>query len=85
MYFLNFGNTLKNKKIIYVIMNEYMRNWSTDTKNLRKNKDKFAVWKLEQLINFGLGKDKIKIDDLRKYWNILEIDPSKKEFLKFFM
>jgi len=66
-------------------MNEYMRNWSTDTKNLRKNKDKFAVWKLEQLINFGLGKDKIKIDDFKKYWNILEIDPSKKEFLKFFM
>jgi len=36
-------------------------------KKLRKDKDKFAVWKLEQLINFGLSKDKIKITDLKKY------------------
>jgi len=37
-----------------------MKNWSTNTKELRKNKDKFAVWKLEHLINFGLGKKKLK-------------------------
>ena len=37
-----------------------MKNWSTNTKKLKQNKDKFAVWKLEQLVNFGLGKEKIQ-------------------------
>ena len=35
-----------------------MKNWSTNTKKLRGNKDKFAIWKLEQMVNFGLGKKK---------------------------
>ena len=36
-----------------------MKNWSTDTKKLSKNQNKFTIWKLEQLINFGLGNEKI--------------------------
>ncbi|MBI4653002.1 hypothetical protein HY750_02005 [Candidatus Kuenenbacteria bacterium] len=36
-----------------------MKNWSINIKELRKNKDRFTVWKLEQLINFGLGKEKM--------------------------
>jgi len=62
-----------------------MRNWSTNTKELRKNKDKFVVWKLEQLINFGLGRKKLKINELRKYWDILDIDPFKRKFLALFI
>ena len=42
-----------------------MKNWSTDTKKLKKNKDKFAIWKLEQLVNFGLGKEKIIRSELK--------------------
>lgn len=62
-----------------------MKNWSTDTKTLRKNKDKFAIWKLEQLINFGLGKEKIKKSELKKYWNVIDIDPFKKRLLSLFL
>ena len=36
-----------------------MKNWSTDTSDLQKNTEKFSAWRLEQLINFGLGKEKI--------------------------
>ncbi len=67
----------KESKICY---NKDMKNWSTDTKKLRKDKDKFAIWKLEQLVNFGLGKKKIKKSELKKYWNIINIDPQKENF-----
>jgi len=62
-----------------------MKNWSTNTKKLRENKEKFAVWKLEQLINFGLGKKKIKKSELKKYWSVIDIDPFKRKFLSLFI
>ena len=62
-----------------------MKNWSTDTKKLRKKKEKFAIWRLEQLVNFGLGKDKIKKSELKKYWNIIDIDLAKRKFLSLFV
>ena len=62
-----------------------MKNWSTDTKKLKKDKDKFAIWKMEQLINLGLGKERIKKSDLRKYWDTLDIDPFKRKFLALFV
>jgi len=62
-----------------------MKNWSTNTKKLRKDKDKFSAWKLEQLVNFGLGKKRIKKSELKKYWNIIDIDPFKRKFLSLFV
>lgn len=62
-----------------------MKNWSTDAKKLKKNKDKFTVWKLEQLINFGLGKKRLSIDELKKYWGVLDIDPHKRKFLSLLL
>lgn len=58
-----------------------MKNWSTNIKKIRENKEKFAIWKLEQLVNFGLGKEKIKKSDINKYWKIIDIDPAKRKFL----
>ncbi|MCX6723648.1 MAG: hypothetical protein NT155_00545 [Candidatus Staskawiczbacteria bacterium] len=62
-----------------------MKNWSTNIKELKKNKDKFAVWKLEQLINFGLGKEKLNLNELKKYWSVINIDPAKRKFLSLFI
>lgn len=58
-----------------------MYNWSTDTKKLKKNKEKYTIWKLEQLVNFGLNGKKISEKELRKYWSRLELDPMKKKYL----
>ena len=58
-----------------------MKNWSTNTKELKKNREEYAIWKLEQLVNFGLGKEKIKKSELKKYWNKIEIDENKRKFL----
>ena len=62
-----------------------MKNWSIDTKKLKENKEEYAIWKLEQLVNFGLGKEKIKKSDLKKYWNRIDIDPHKRKFLSLFI
>ncbi|MBI3442450.1 MAG: hypothetical protein HY007_01675 [Candidatus Sungbacteria bacterium] len=62
-----------------------MKNWSTDISELQKDKEKFSAWRLEQLINFGLGEEKIDLDELRKHWDMLSIDPFKKKFLSLFV
>lgn len=62
-----------------------MKNWSTDISELQKDKEKFSIWRLEQLINFGLGEEKIDRDELRKYWEVVKIDPFKRKFLSLFV
>ncbi|MEK7555375.1 MAG: hypothetical protein AAB516_00965 [Patescibacteria group bacterium] len=62
-----------------------MKNWSTDISELRKNPEKFSIWRLEQLINFGLGEEKIDINELQKYWDTVNIDPFKRKFLSLFV
>jgi hypothetical protein len=58
-----------------------MRNWSTDTAELKKDKKKYAIWRLEQMVNFGLDGEKISRAELIKFWPNLKIDEYKKKFL----
>ena len=60
-----------------------MYNWSVDLKKIKKYPEKYKIWKLEQLINFGLGKEKLKKTDLKKYLKKLKIDSQKRKYLKF--
>lgn len=62
-----------------------MYNWSVNTQSLKRFPEKYKVWKLEQLINFGLGKEKINKKDLIQYFNKLKIDPLKKKFIKLLL
>lgn len=62
-----------------------MYNWNTDLKELKKYPEKFAIWKLEQTINFGLRGQKINIRELKKYWSKLKLDPSRKKVLEFWL
>jgi len=62
-----------------------MYNWNTDEKELKKNKKKHTIWHLEQLVNFGLNKEKIDKKQLKKYWPVLHLDPAKKKYLKFIL
>ena len=57
-----------------------MYNWSTDTKELSRSKDDFAIWQLEQKINYGLGSEKLKQEELERYWSRLRIDPHRRKF-----
>ncbi len=60
-----------------------MYNWSVNTKKLKKNSEKYSIWKLEQMINFGLGKASLDLKALKKYWTKLNLDPAKKSYLEF--
>ena len=62
-----------------------MYNWSTDTTELKKYPEKYTIWKLEQLIDFGLDGEKLNKKHLIKYWDELRIDPKKRDALAFFL
>lgn len=62
-----------------------MHNWSTDEQQLKKKPNQYAIWRLEQLINFGLDGEKICQKDLKRHWDQLIIDPSRKKFLELLL
>ncbi|MBI4653189.1 hypothetical protein HY750_02970 [Candidatus Kuenenbacteria bacterium] len=62
-----------------------MYNWSVDTIELKKDKKEYTIWQLEQMVNFGLGKDKINRQELKKYWPFLDLDEKKKKFLSMLL
>lgn len=62
-----------------------MYNWTVDITQLKKDKKQYAVWKLEQMVNFGLNGKKIDKKDLKKYWPLLCLDPQKKKYLSLIL
>ncbi len=62
-----------------------MRNWSVNTKKLEHDPEKYIKWRLEQLINFGLGKEKLNKKTLSQHLPDLHIDPYRKKFLEFLL
>jgi len=62
-----------------------MKNWTVDTKHLKKFPQKFKNWQLEQLINFGLDGQKIPRRDLENNINDLHLDPDKKRYIQFLL
>jgi len=62
-----------------------MYNWSVDLKELNKNPEMAATWKLEQAVNFGLNGTRLDKNLLKKYWSRLRLDPARKNFLKLLL
>lgn len=58
-----------------------MYNWSVDEEEFKKDPKRYAIWKLEQQVNFGLGGERIDEKTLRMYWPVLQIDPARRRFL----
>ena len=58
-----------------------MKHWSVDATELEKDPKAYAIWRLEQAINFGLGDHKLNKSELKQYWEVLDLDPHKKKFL----
>ena len=57
------------------------QHWSVDETELKKDPEQYAIWRLEQRINFGLGAEKMNRTELKKYWDKLDIDPVKRKAL----
>lgn len=62
-----------------------MKNWAVDEKKFDESSVKYQVWRLEQLINFGLDGEKIDLKLLSKHWDQLNIDADKKDYLEFLL
>ncbi len=62
-----------------------MKNWSVDLKKLKQSPEDYKIFKLEQLINYGLDGELLSQSELLKYWDRLTIDPKKKEYLKLLL
>ena len=62
-----------------------MYNWSVDTTRLKQIPEEYTIWKLEQLINYGLNDEKLSENDLKRYWDRLRIDPERKKILQMWL
>ncbi|MBI4050402.1 MAG: hypothetical protein HY396_00280 [Candidatus Doudnabacteria bacterium] len=63
-----------------------MYNWSVDEKKFKKeDPEGYRIWRLEQMINYGLGEDKLDEGSVRRYWNKLFMDDPTREYLKFLL
>lgn len=56
--------------------------WDYDRKELEKT-EKGRIFILERMINYGPGEEKIKLSDVKKYWNQLDLYPEKKKLLEY--
>lgn len=58
-----------------------MYNWTVDAKKMKKSKEGYAVWEMEQMVNFGLNGRKINGNNLKRLWTKLRLDPARRKFL----
>lgn len=63
-----------------------MYNWSIDEEKFKeKDPEAYKIWRLEQMINYGLGGDKLDAAELKKYWNKLNTDELTRKYLEFLL
>jgi len=63
-----------------------MFNWNVDEERFKKEDPKgYKLWRLTQLINYGLDGEKLDRNEVKKAWSRIEenLDPYKKRLLKF--
>lgn len=57
------------------------KHWSVDEARLAEAPEAYAIWKLEQRINYGIGEELISESELRKRFDTLDLDPWKRKAL----
>lgn len=64
-----------------------MHNWSVDEKYLKKFPKKYQLWRLEQLLSYGLDGEKLDQKTVKTHWPYLKkrLDPQRKELIEFFL
>ena len=63
-----------------------MYNWSVDEKKFKKeDPEGYKIWRIEQMINWGLGGEKLDSVLVRKYWRKLFMDDITRRYLRFLL
>ena len=63
-----------------------MYNWSVDEERFKKEDPKgYKLWRLTQLINYGLDGEKLDREEVKKAWPKIKdrLDPYKKRVLEY--
>ena len=65
-----------------------MYNWSVDEKKFKKQNPKgYRLWRLTQLINYGLDGEKLNKEEVKKAWPKINnrIDPNTRVYLEYLL
>ena len=65
-----------------------MLNWNVDEARFKKeDPEGYKLWRLTQLINYGLDGEKLKADEVKRAWPKIEehLDPYIKRFLEYLL
>jgi hypothetical protein len=64
-----------------------MYNWSVDENYLKKFPRQYKVWRLEQLLSYGLGQEKLDKKEVIIHWDFLKkrLDPNRRRFIEFLL
>lgn len=65
-----------------------MNNWSVDEKKFKKQSPTdYTIWKLTQLINYGLDGEKLDRKQVKAVWSQVKtkIDPNSKVYLEYLL
>ena len=65
-----------------------MYNWSTDEEKFKKeNPKEYRLWKLVQLINYGLDGKRLDREEIKKAWSKIkdQLDPDKRKTIEFYI
>lgn len=65
-----------------------MINWSTDEKTFKKKYPKeYKLWRLTQLINYGLDGEKLDEKEVKRAWPKIKdrLDPDRRKTMEFFL
>ena len=73
------GSGGENQHVIFLVM----YNWSVDEKLMKtEDPEGYRIWRLEQMINWGLGGEKLSARLVRKYWEKLFMDEPTRQYLE---
>ncbi len=64
-----------------------MYNWSVDEEYMKKFPKKYRLWKLEQMISYGLDGEKLDKKEIIANWSYLakRLDSDRRKFLEFLL
>jgi len=65
-----------------------MYNWSVDEKKFKKeHPEEYRLWRLTQLINYGLDGEKLDREEVKKAWPKIKnnLDPYKKRAMEYLL
>ena len=65
-----------------------MHNWSVDEKAFKKlDPEGYRLWRLTQLINYGLDGEKLNEEEVKKAWPKIKdkLDPHKAAYFEFLL